>query len=166
MSAFAFWQSVKQTRADPPGDCEQDSDIGAISNHTKAIETSPNDARAYLGRGTALHTASDYDSAISDFNKALELDPCCATAYASWGSVYYDKAHYDGGDKTLFHRAIADFAKAIEINPKSAHAYCNLGWTYEATGEEQKAVAYYRKALEIDPLTGSSERQPQAFGGN
>ena len=41
--------------------------------------------------------------------------------------------------------------KALEINPKSALAYCNLGWTYEAIGDERKAIADYRKALEIDP---------------
>ena len=41
--------------------------------------------------------------------------------------------------------------KAIEINPKSALAYSNLGWTYEAIGDERRAIAHYRKALEIDP---------------
>jgi tetratricopeptide (TPR) repeat protein len=41
--------------------------------------------------------------------------------------------------------------KALELNPKSALAYSNLGWTYEAMGDERKAIAHYRKALEIDP---------------
>ena len=41
--------------------------------------------------------------------------------------------------------------KALELNPKSALAYCNLGWTYEAMHDERKAIAHYRKALEIDP---------------
>ena len=50
-----------------------------------------------------------------------------------------------------FDHAIADLNKALELNPKSALAYCNLGWTYEAMGDERKAIAHYRKALEIDP---------------
>jgi len=41
--------------------------------------------------------------------------------------------------------------KALELNPKSALAYSNLGWTYEAMGDERKAIAHYRKALEIYP---------------
>ena len=61
--------------------------------------------------------------------------------------------------------------KALELNPKSALAYSNLGWTYEAMGDERKAIAHYRKALEIDPsleaardnlklLGATPERQP------
>ena len=53
--------------------------------------------------------------------------------------------------KAEFDRAIADLNKALELNPKSALAYCNLGWTYEAMHDERKAIAHYRKALEIDP---------------
>jgi tetratricopeptide (TPR) repeat protein len=61
--------------------------------------------------------------------------------------------------------------RALELNPKSALVYCNLGWTYEAMHDERKAIAHYRKAIEIDPsleaardnlklLGATPERQP------
>ena len=56
------------------------------------------------------------------------------------------------------------------MNPSSAAAHCNLGWTYEAIGDERQAIAYYRKALELDAsleaardnlkLLGATLKQP------
>ena len=107
------------------------------------LNPDPNNATAYLGRGTAHLKAFNFDSAIADFTRAIELEPNDASAYTNRGSAHYEKGE--------FAHAIADLNKALEINPKSALAYCNLGWTYEAMGDERKAIAHYRKALEIDP---------------
>jgi tetratricopeptide (TPR) repeat protein len=65
------------------------------------------------------------------------------SAYTKRGSAHYEKAEYD--------RAISDFTKALKINSRSALAHSNLGWTYEAIGDEKRAIAHYRMALEIDP---------------
>jgi tetratricopeptide (TPR) repeat protein len=92
-----------------------DDIVRAISYFTKAIESNPNDARAYFSRGTARHKTSNYDSAIADLTRAVELNPCCAAAYINRGGAYYYKARY--------HRAITDFNKAIEIDPNSAPSY-------------------------------------------
>jgi tetratricopeptide (TPR) repeat protein len=136
---LAPWRSVTEG-----SDRNQEQEVDCpISDYTKALESDPNNATAYLGRGTAHLKAFDFDSAIADFTRAIELDPNDDSAYTNRGSAHYEKAE-------LAH-AIADLNKALEINPKSALAYCNLGWTYEAIGDEQKAIAHYRKALEIDP---------------
>ena len=128
--------------SEPYGLRDQEVDC-PISDYTNAIESNPNNATAYLARGTAHLKAFNFDSAIADFTKAIELEPNDASAYTNRGSAHYEKAE--------FAHAIADLNKALEINPKSALAYCNLGWTYEAMGDERKAIAHYRKALEIDP---------------
>jgi tetratricopeptide (TPR) repeat protein len=141
---------------------EQEVDC-PISDYTNAIESDPNNATAYLGRGAAHLKAFDFDSAIADFTRAIELNPNDDSAYTNRGSAHYEKAEFD--------RAIADLNKALEINPKSALAYSNLGWTYEAMHDERKAIAHYRKAVEIDPsleaardnlklLGATPERQP------
>ena len=55
-------------------------------------------------------------------------------------------------ERAEYEDATADLNKALEINAKSALAHhCNLGWTYEAMGDERKAIAHYLKAVEIDP---------------
>lgn len=41
--------------------------------------------------------------------------------------------------------------KATEADPRYAPAYLNLGYSYASSGENQKAIDYYKKAAEIDP---------------
>src|SRR6476660_5176781 len=114
--ALALWRSVTEG-----SDRNQEQGVDCpISDYTKALESDPNNATAYLGRGTAHLKAFDFDSAITDFTKAIELKPNNDSAYTNRGAAYYEKAEFD--------RAIADFTKAIDLNPRSALAYCNLGW--------------------------------------
>ena len=137
---LAPWRFGTETLADRNQEQEVDC---PIADYTKAIESNPNNATAYLSRGTAHLRALNFDSAIADFTKAIELNTSDASAYTNRGAAHYEKAEFD--------RAIADLKKAIEINPKAALAYSNLGWTYEAMGDEREAINHYRKALEIDP---------------
>jgi Flp pilus assembly protein TadD len=46
--------------------------VDCFITDTKAIESNPNDATAYLDRGTAHLKASEFDSAIADFTKAKQ----------------------------------------------------------------------------------------------
>jgi tetratricopeptide (TPR) repeat protein len=134
------WRSVIGASADWNQAEEADC---AIADYTKAIESNPNNAAAYLRRGIAHLEAFALNSAIADFTRAIELNPSNASAITNRGTAHYEKGEHD--------RAMADFTRAIEINPKSAFAYCGLGWTYEAIGDELQAIAHYQKALELDP---------------
>src|SRR5262245_25679155 len=107
--ALAPWRRVTPAGAD--WDQEQEADF-LIADYSKAIESDPNNATAYLGRGTAHLTTFDLDSAMADFTKAIELNPNDASAYINRSSAHYEKAEFDC--------AIADLNKALEINPKSA----------------------------------------------
>jgi tetratricopeptide (TPR) repeat protein len=69
--ALALWRSVTEG-----SDRNQEQEVDCpISDYTKALESDPNNATAYLGRGTAHLKAFDFDSAIADFTKAIELNP-------------------------------------------------------------------------------------------
>jgi tetratricopeptide (TPR) repeat protein len=70
--ALALWRSVTEASADR--NREQEADC-PISDYTKAIQSNPNDATAYLGLGMAHLKAFDFDNAIADFTKVIELNP-------------------------------------------------------------------------------------------
>ena len=48
-------------------------------------------------------------------------------------------------------RSIADFDTAIKFNPKFANAYGKRGIAYEFFKERDKAIADFRKVLELHP---------------
>ena len=104
---LALWQSATQEGADQIQEQEVDC---PISDYTKALASDPNNATAYLGRGTAHLKAFNFDSAIADFTKAIGLEPNDASAYTNRGSAHYEKGE--------FAHAIADLNKALEMNPK------------------------------------------------
>ncbi len=48
-------------------------------------------------------------------------------------------------------RVFADIDKAIALNPWNALAYFHRGYAYEKKGDEDRAIADFRRALEINP---------------
>jgi tetratricopeptide (TPR) repeat protein len=50
--------------------------------------------------------------------------------------------------------AIALMKLNLEYNPKSAHSYEIIGYAYTRKFDDQTALDYYKKALEIEPDNG------------
>ena len=113
--SLASWQSATHDGADQIQEREVDC---PISDYTKALESDPNNATAYLGRGTAHLKAFNFDHAIADLNKALEINPKSALAYCNLGWTYEAM-----GDER---EAIAHYRKALEIDPSLEAARDNL----------------------------------------
>ena len=57
----------------------------AVNDFNRAIEISPNHAKAYHLRGLALEMTGIDDQALEDFNKAIDIDP-------EYGAAYYSRA--------------------------------------------------------------------------
>lgn len=55
-----------------------------------------------------------------------------------------------------FQGAIATLEKAITVNPNDATAHGFLGDAYAATGQTEKAISQYKRALELDPKDNQS----------
>ncbi len=64
--------------------------------------------------------------------------------------AYYQRGVIEAKQKD-FNPALADFQKAYEINPQMALALASSGQIYQAIGQNQLAVSYYLKALQVDP---------------
>ena len=64
--------------------------------------------------------------------------------------VLFDAAlsSQNGGD---YEAAIAYYTEAVELNPRAAAAYVNRGVAYESTGDLDRALRDYGKALGLEP---------------
>ena len=69
-------------------------------------------ARAYLNRGLAKESFSDFDGAFADYDQAIRIDRNYAYAYANRGDIYQRR-----GEPT---RAFEDFSTAIRLEPNNS----------------------------------------------
>jgi tetratricopeptide (TPR) repeat protein len=108
-----------------------------------AVALKPDFAAAYLLRGRARVAAYDPDRAIADFTKAAELQASDPQALLERAAAYVDGKKYAD--------AIADTTAALAIDSHLARAYNLRGTAFRASGDPQKAVAEFSRALEIEP---------------
>jgi Tfp pilus assembly protein PilF len=74
------------------------------------------------------------------------------TSYSNTGSATSQLAFgANVARQGLWREAAFRFEQAILKEPGNARAHNNLAVAYEATGEYAKALAEYKKALELDP---------------
>ena len=78
---------------------------------------------------------------------------------------YYGGQAYDFGENMLLDLAdrivagrpddaIALVRLNLEYNPKSARSYATIGYAYTREFDDETAIVYYKKALEIEPDNG------------
>ena len=78
------------------------------------------------------------------------------------------RTHLDHGraclDRGKYDDAIADYEKAIALDPKYALAYTIRALTYESNGEVERAIADFRKVLEIDSSDENAKNNLKRLG--
>lgn len=82
---------------------------------------------------------------MSAAQKALELDPNLAEAHILLGDVY--SARWQWAD------AEAEYKRALELSPNNAYAHAGLAWWLLFHGRTDEAIAWERRARELDPLS-------------
>ena len=103
----------------------------------------PQNAIAYVMRGTAKAQLYDNQGAIEDYTTAIALNPRLVLAYNNRGNLRQHFGDVDG--------AISDFTNVLAINPDSPIAYNNRAIIYTQTGQFSAAIADYQKAIELQP---------------
>jgi tetratricopeptide (TPR) repeat protein len=103
----------------------------------------PQNAIAYVMRGTAKAQLYDNQGAIEDYTTAIELNPRLVLAYNNRGNLRQHFGDVDG--------AISDFSNVLAINPYSPIAYNNRAIIYTQIGQFSAAIADYQKAIELQP---------------
>jgi tetratricopeptide (TPR) repeat protein len=94
----------------------------------------------------------DLDIAINCYRRALETNPDLSEAYIKLASALYAK-----GELPL--PVAMDYCKkALEMNPANTEAHVLLGYFYRLSGDLDKAVAEFRKAIKKNPLGAAKPR--------
>ncbi len=151
----------------------------------KAIEVNPNGAKGHLYLSVALgRVALDASpkerirmskEIKAEVDKALQLDPNDDIAWhvlarwhrklstLSWIEKKFANLFLGGVPKEAsIEKAVEAFQKAIELNPDHINHHLQLAITYEKMGEKEKAIAEYKKVLEL-PVKDADDPEHKAF---
>jgi serine/threonine-protein kinase len=110
-----------------------------------------------LGYLQRYDVPSNLDAAIDAFRESIELDSKYALAYAGLGEASWRK--YEASkEKSLVQTAVENCETAYRLRPELPRVAIALGLVHAGTGENDKAIEDFRKALEHDPGNDAAYR--------
>ena len=98
---------------------------------------------ALMARGVDAMQTGRYAEAISAFSEMIQQKPDFAEGWNKRATAYYL-----AGD---FEKSIADCHEVLKRNPRHFGALSGMGQIYFQREEFDNALAWYRKALEVNP---------------
>jgi serine/threonine protein kinase/tetratricopeptide (TPR) repeat protein len=126
----------------------------AIEEYKRVTELEPENTRGWDNLGNTYQLMGKSEESISSYKKSIDLAPTWS-AYSNLGNVYFMLKRYP--------EAIQAFEKATELGPNQELAMGNLADAYRASGQKDKAMATYDKAialafrdLEVNPKNTSA----------
>jgi eukaryotic-like serine/threonine-protein kinase len=105
-------------------------------------------ARGYLQEYSVR--PENIDDAMVMLEQAIKADPNFGLAYATRGEAKWDR-YQTSKDSKFVRAAQADCSKAIEMANAGAEGHVCLGMLQRGTGEYEKAVVEFQRALQLDP---------------
>ncbi|WP_309712587.1 tetratricopeptide repeat protein [Armatimonas sp.] len=125
----------------------------AVPPYTSYIALQPDKPFGYEGLGRVQYNLQDYKGAATNFEKYLKFKPndmevkkLLALAKASGGGISSTEK-------------IAALTEAISADPKDPGAYTNRGVAYFEAQDFDKAIADFKKALELLPAGSPNQLQ-------
>lgn len=146
----------------------------------KSIELKPNYSLPYYNLGLSYSYLQRPEEALNYFKKVVEVDPTFKEAYLNIGVIYLDFKHDKtaalqaftqalkaGADMPALHfqtaELLSEFGKAdeaeqhylatLKADPSFAASYLRLANIYSQRGEKEKADAFLKKAIFLNPAT-------------
>jgi ribosomal protein S12 methylthiotransferase accessory factor len=119
---------------------------GALAGFESALDLDPDPQDVpsiYSYTGVCLKELGAYEKALSALEKGLSWDSERTDLHNLKGYCLFKLGRY--------RQAIESFSQVLRLNPNSAIDYANIATNYRELGQSEKAAAYYRIALEIDP---------------
>jgi tetratricopeptide (TPR) repeat protein len=119
----------------------------AIALYNKALKSDPYNSRILNNLVVLYRDKKDYKAATQAVRTLLMRDQKNIDAYKNLALVYYDQQKYKL-TQTILANALR-MAKEQKIEDPDIHV--NFGLTHLALGDKGKAMASFKKAVEIDP---------------
>jgi protein O-GlcNAc transferase len=124
----------------------------AIAAAKSAITLQPNGSLGYTDLCRAYNDAKSYDLAIAACNNALRLKPNDGETYFYLARSYDLKSAERSTEAPKYYRlAIPGLVEYTSKNPAYSDGWYLLGNAYFADSQWEKAIAAYRKCLELSP---------------
>jgi len=115
--------------------------LQSIALFSELIGIEPNNAQAYLNRGSTYVGMGQLDAGLKDYSHVIELEPGHFEGWYNRGASRLAARQYD--------EAILDLTETIRLKPDLAYAYCNRGLGYLRKAELEKARADFEKGLKL-----------------
>lgn len=109
----------------------------------KAVELSPNNAKARMWLGGALFADARPREALDELDRALELDPLNFILHIRRALALDALGRYDA--------AIEAATRAVTLAPRHPNPRWTLALIATSRGEPQQAIAHFEAALALDP---------------
>jgi tetratricopeptide (TPR) repeat protein len=120
------------------------------------------EARGHLQR---YERAESLERSISLFQQSLQQDPDYALAYAGLAEAQW-RLYRLARDATLVELARQACERALQLNNLLAPVHVTLGIIHAGTGEAERALADFDRALALDPADADAVREKaQAYEG-
>lgn len=128
----------------------------AIELLEKRITQKPSPAD-YNTLGIFYYGQKENERAMRAFENALDIEPHHKAARRNLHQLLREKAFKALADRD-FATATAAFEKALRLKPLDAPTYHLMGNGYAQVGEYEKAIGYYLKAREMNPVDAVMRR--------
>ncbi len=114
----------------------------SIAHFKRAIAIKPQDSRYYFGLGCAYDELDLIKNAKMAFYDAINIDPMNISARIAYALSLTKELEYA--------QSIEQFSIVLESNPNDADTIYNLALAYDLVGDIERAIKFYKKALEVD----------------
>lgn len=121
----------------------------AIKYYKKTLDLNPEEIGLHLNIGICYSELADFDNALFHYGQILKCEEDSerfskikAGAFLNIANILYFKNEFD--------KSIEILEDALKIFPDYLDIYVNLGNCYNGIRQSEKAIYYFKKALEID----------------
>ena len=114
----------------------------SIAHFKRAISIKPQESMYYFGLGCAYDEMGSTKNAKMAFYDAININPMNTQARIAYALSLTKELEYA--------QSIEQFNKVLEVIPNNADTLYNLALAYDLVGDAERAIKFYKKALDCD----------------